>query len=244
MSQRRAGGPGDERTEHVSQVNTLVGPTESLLEELAEVDTRFEHAPPSKVLEWAVERFGDSLGVAASFQDLVLIDLAVDADPNIEIIFLDTEAHFPETLDFVDEAVRRYELNLTVTKPGPEAAAVPCGADGCCALRKVAPLRRSLEGKDAWITGLKRVDATTRTEAPIVSWDDQFGLVKINPLATWTEDDVDCYVRDYGLPSHPLRSQGYVSIGCAPTTRPTGSDEDPRSGRWSGSGKIECGLHG
>jgi phosphoadenosine phosphosulfate reductase len=228
----------------VSQVNTLVGPSESLLEELADVDARLEHAPPSKVLDWAVERFGSSLAVAASFQDLVLIDLAVDADPNMEILFLDTEAHFPETLDFVEEARRRYELNLTVTRPGPEAAAWPCGTERCCALRKVEPLRRAVSGKGAWITGLKRVDAPTRSAAPIVSWDDSFGLVKINPLATWTEDDIDCYVADHQLPSHPLRSRGYVSIGCAPTTRPVAEGEDPRSGRWADSGKTECGLHG
>jgi phosphoadenosine phosphosulfate reductase len=215
-----------------------------LLEELAEADARLEHAPPSKVLAWAVERFGSSLAMAASFQDLVLIDLAVDVDPEMEIVFLDTEAHFPETLDYVEEARRRYELNMTVTRPGPEAADFPCGTDRCCELRKVEPLRRALTGKDAWITGLKRVDAPTRSAAPIVSWDDSFGLVKINPLATWTEDDIDSYVRDHQLPSHPLRSRGYVSIGCAPTTRPVGDGEDPRSGRWSGTAKVECGLHG
>lgn len=228
----------------MSHLSTLVGPSESLLVELEEADARLEHAPPGKVLDWAVERFGGSLAVAASFQDLVLIDLAVDADPEMEVVFLDTEGHFPETIAFVEEARRRYELNLTVTKPGPEAAAWPCGTERCCALRKVEPLRRALAGKAAWVTGLKRVDAATRSEAPIVSWDDSFGLVKINPLASWTEDDIDCYVVDHQLPSHPLRSRGYVSIGCAPTTRPTAEGEDPRSGRWADSGKTECGLHG
>ena len=212
-------------------------------EELRAVDARLATAPASKAIEWAVAEFGRDLVLAASFQDVVLIDLAVKADPGIEVVFLDTEAHFPETLAFVDEVRARYDLNLTVTHPGPDAAGSPCGSDNCCQLRKVAPLRRALEGKGAWLTSLKRSDAPTRADAPVVSWDAAFGLVKVNPLATWTDDDVDSYVADHGLPVHPLLSQGYRSIGCAPTTRPTAPGEDPRAGRWSGTGKTECGLH-
>jgi phosphoadenosine phosphosulfate reductase len=215
-----------------------------LIEELAERSAQFETAPAGKVVAWSIERFGTSMVVAASFQDIVLVDLAVSADPSLEIVFLDTGFHFPETLEFVDRVRDRYGLNLTITHPGPEAESTPCGAEGCCRVRKVAPLRRALAGRQAWLTALKRVDATTRTAAPIVSWDEGFGLVKVNPLATWTEDDIASYLADHGLPAHPLIAQGYLSIGCAPTTRPVAAGEDPRAGRWSGSDKTECGLHG
>jgi phosphoadenosine phosphosulfate reductase len=213
------------------------------LAELAELDRGFETAPASKVLRWAVDTCGDRLVLAASFEDIVLIDLATKIAPGIEVVFLDTEAHFPETLAFVEDVRARYDLNLTVTRPGPEAAAHPCGTAQCCRFRKVEPLRRALEGKSAWLTSLKRADGPSRADAPIVGWDDSFGLVKVNPLATWTADDVTTYLRDHGLPAHPLVARGYQSIGCAPTTRPVADGEDARSGRWSGLDKSECGLH-
>jgi phosphoadenosine phosphosulfate reductase len=212
-------------------------------EDLALVNKRFEGAPASSIIGWAVDTFGDSLALAASFEDIVLIDLATKAAPGIEIVFLDTEAHFPETLAFVESIRARYDLNLTVTRPGPEAAAHPCGSEQCCQFRKVEPLRRALAGKDAWMTSLKRSDGPTRASAPIVSWDATFGLMKVNPLATWTDDDIASYLADHELPAHPLVSRGYRSIGCAPTTRPVAIGEDPRAGRWSGLDKSECGLH-
>lgn len=218
-------------------------PPESLLEELAAADARLAHAPASKVVEWAVDRFGGDLVLAASFQDVVLVDLAVAVDPALQVVFCDTGFHFPETLAFVEQVRDRYGLNLTVTHPGPEAAAWPCGSARCCAVRKVEPLRELLANKQAWLTALKRVDAPTRADAPVVGWDDVFGVVKVNPLATWTDSDVDSYLADHGLPVHPLVSQGYRSIGCAPTTRPVADGEDPRAGRWAGTGKTECGLH-
>jgi phosphoadenosine phosphosulfate reductase len=212
-------------------------------DELAALNQEFESAPAGKVVRWAVDTFGQSVVLAASFEDVVLIDLATRVAPGIEVIFLDTEAHFPETLAFVEEIRDRYSLNLTVTKPGPEAAAHPCGSDQCCQFRKVAPLRQAVQGSRAWLTALKRVDAASRANAPIVSWDDAFGLVKVNPLATWTNDDIASYLADHDLPVHPLVSQGYLSIGCAPTTRPVRDGEDPRAGRWAGLDKSECGLH-
>ena len=212
-------------------------------EDLALLSKEFETAPASSVIRWAVGEFGDSLALAASFEDIVLIDLATRVAPDIEVVFLDTEAHFPETLAFVEEVRERYDLNLTVTKPGPEAAAHPCGSAQCCQFRKVEPLKRAVAGKSAWLTSLKRSDGPTRADAPIVSWDTSFGLVKVNPLATWTDDDVSSYLADHDLPRHPLVSQGYRSIGCAPTTRPVAEGEDPRAGRWAGLDKTECGLH-
>ncbi len=216
---------------------------DGLAAELAHVDERFAHAPASKVVEWAVDRFGQHLVLAASFQDVVLVDLAVKVDAGIEVVFCDTGAHFPETLEFVEEVRALYGLNLTVTRPGADAAGWPCGTARCCELRKVEPLRRVLADKRAWLTSLKRVDAPTRAHAPVVGWDAVFGVVKVNPLATWTDEDVDSYLRDHDLPVHPLVSKGYLSIGCAPTTSPVAEGEDRRAGRWAGTGKTECGLH-
>jgi phosphoadenosine phosphosulfate reductase len=212
-------------------------------EDLALVSKQFETAPASAVIRWAAGEFGDDLVLAASFEDIVLIDLATKVVPDIEVVFLDTEAHFPETLAFVEEVRARYELNLTVTKPGPEAAAYPCGSAQCCQFRKVEPLKKAVSGKAGWLTSLKRSDGPTRADTAIVSWDAAFGLVKVNPLATWTDDDVASYLADHDLPVHPLWSQGYRSIGCAPTTRPVAEGEDARAGRWSGLDKTECGLH-
>jgi phosphoadenosine phosphosulfate reductase len=212
-------------------------------EELALVSEEFEKAPASVVIRWAAQEFGDSLVLAASFEDIVLIDLATKVASDIEVIFLDTGAHFPETLAFVEAVRARYDLNLTVTKPGPEAAAHPCGSAQCCQFRKVEPLKKAVQGKAAWLTSLKRTDGPTRADTPIVSSDATFGLVKVNPLASWTDDDVASYLADHDLPVHPLWSQGYRSIGCAPTTRPVGQGEDARAGRWSGLDKTECGLH-
>ncbi len=211
--------------------------------EIDEQSIAFETAPAGLILSWAVERFGLDLALACSFQDAVLIDIAVQVHPGMEVVFLDTGSHFPETLDYVETIRRRYDLNLTVTKPAAGADQWPCGSAQCCEYRKVRPLKDALAGKAAWVTGLKRVDAPTRRDAPIVSFDDGWGLVKVNPLATWTEQDVAGYMADHGIPEHPLLSKGYLSIGCAPTTRPVGEGEDPRAGRWSDSDKVECGLH-
>ena len=218
-------------------------PEAELLDELASADAEMEAAPAGKVISWALERFGHSLVLACSFQDVVIVDLVHAQDPTIEVVFLDTKAHFPETLDLVERSRARYDLNLTVTKPGPDAAAWPCGSARCCEFRKVEPLKGALAGKAAWITGLKRVDAATRAAIRVVGFDDAFGLVKINPLATWTDEDIASYEADHDLPVHPLMTQGYRSIGCAPTTRPVADGEDPRAGRWADSDKTECGLH-
>jgi phosphoadenosine phosphosulfate reductase len=227
----------------VSETTTVTAP-EGLVQALEEANARLGSAPPSKAVEWAVAEYGGRLALAASFQDIVLIDLAVKVDPGIEVVFLDTGAHFPETLAFVEEVRARYDLNLVVTHPGPEAETWPCGSARCCELRKVAPLRAALAGKSAWLTALKRSDAPTRAAAPVVGWDHAFGLVKVNPMAAWSDDDIESYLTDHGLPAHPLVARGYRSIGCAPTTRPTAVGEDPRAGRWAESGKTECGLHG
>jgi phosphoadenosine phosphosulfate reductase len=192
---------------------------------------------------WVIEHFGDRYAVASSFQDAALVDLAVKADPGAEIIFLDTGFHFPETLAFVERLRKIWNLNLTTTHPAIGREESPCGSPRCCELRKVVPLNAALEGRQAWITGLKRVDTPERTGAPILAWDPPRNMVKVNPLATWTDEDVDDYLAELGLPLHPLTYVGYVSIGCAPTTQPVADGHHPREGRWPGSDKTECGLH-
>ncbi len=134
--------------------------------DLSDLSAEFETAPASEVVSWAVDRFGRSLTLACSFEDCVIIHLVTRVAPDIEVVFLDTGAHFPETLEYVERVKERYNLNLRVERPGPEAADWPCGSARCCELRKVVPLARALSGKSAWITGLKRVDASTRVEAP------------------------------------------------------------------------------
>lgn len=212
---------------------------------LAEVSDSLESAPASSVVAWAWERYGDSLVLAMSGQDCVLLDMAIRVAHDIEVVFLDTQYHFPETLDYIESLRDRYSLNLTVMRPeiAPDELWLD-DPDGCCQARKIDPLARALEGKQAWMTGLRRAESPTRATAPIVGYDLARGLVKVNPLATWTDVDVETYARDRGLPIHPLRERGYTSIGCWPCTRPVADHEHPRAGRWAGTDKIECGLHG
>jgi len=216
-------------------------------EELASVSEQLEQLPVREAaigaIAWVLEQFGDDVVVASSFQDAVLVDLVVKARPDIEIVFLDTEYHFPETLAFVERLRKIWNLNLTTMHPTVGKDEFPCGSPRCCEVRKVEPLNRALEGKAAWVTGLKRVDTPERETAPIVAWDPARDMVKVNPVATWTDDDIDQYLDDHGLPRHPLTYVGYVSIGCAPTTQPIAEGQNPREGRWPGSDKTECGLH-
>lgn len=214
------------------------------LDELARVSAEFEIAPPTRIIAWAYDFYGDGLVMASSFQDCVLIDLATQVVPDIEIVFLDTQYHFAETEWYVDQVRRRYDLNLTVMSPEvPRDDRWMDSVDDCCRVRKVEPLERALEGRSAWMTGLRRVESPSRAGAPIVAWDERRGLVKVNPLATWTDADIDGYVRDHDLPRHPLNDKGYPSIGCWPCTNPVAPGDDPRSGRWTGTDKVECGIN-
>jgi phosphoadenosine phosphosulfate reductase len=214
------------------------------LRELAAASTALEHKPATAAIEWAAERFGDGLVLASSFQDCVLIDLVSQVAPNIEVVFLDTQYHFAETLWYVETVQRRYGLNLRVIGPDiePDDRWLD-DPDACCAARKVVPMAKALAGRTAWMTGLRRDEAPTRVNTPVVGYDVGRGMVKVNPIATWTEADVARYSTDRGLPEHPLREKGYASIGCWPCTRPVGDGEDERAGRWAGLDKLECGLH-
>lgn len=227
----------------VSQASEHATRRRGSVEEYERIDAKLENAEAAEICRWAIDRFGRDLVVAASFQDCVLVDLVHKTDPGAEFVFLDTGFHFPETLAFVDEVTERYGLNLTVLRPAIPPDESPCGTPRCCELRKVEPLNALLREKSAWITGLKRVDTPERTNAPVVAWDALRELVKVNPLARWTDGDIDAYIAEHHLPRHPLNAKGYVSIGCAPTTRPVATGEDPRAGRWPDSDKTECGLH-
>ena len=219
----------------------MAGPAVLLDDELAELNRTFESAPASKAVRWAVDRFSPRLSLLSSMTDAVLIDLAVNVEPSIEVVFIDTGHHFPETLETVELVRRRYGLDLRIITVGPDPA--PLGEDGCCSATKVLQLDRALVGRDAWMSGLRRADASTRADAPIVGLDRR-GLVKINPLATWTDDDVAGYIADHDVPVNPLVFRGYLSVGCQPCTKPVAEGADPRSGRWAGSARTECGLHG
>ena len=207
------------------------------------LSAQFEGASAEDVVAWAVERFARGLSLVCSFQNCVLIDLVTRVDPKVDVIFLDTGAHFAETLTYVERVETQYQLKLRVITPDTDADSWPCGSERCCELRKTAPLARALEGQDAWMSGIKRVDSSERADTPIISWDQTRGLVKINPVATWSHDDVAHYEADRKLPIHPLFRKGYLSIGCSPTTRPISVLEDRRAGRWPGTDKTECGLH-
>lgn len=211
------------------------------------IPASLETAQPADVVRWAADAFGTGgLVVTASFEDAVLVHVAATAVPGIEITLLDTQYLFAETRWLVDELTTRLDLNLRVVHPLPHV--VPdnlwqTDVEACCAARKVEPLARAVEGKQAWITGVRRADGPTRANAPVAAYDIGRGLVKINPLAAYTDDDMALYLHLHDLPVHPLVDKGYASIGCWPCTRPIAPGEDKRAGRWSGNAKTECGLH-
>jgi phosphoadenosine phosphosulfate reductase len=217
----------------------VAGHSLQLNDELAELTRSFEAAPASTVVRWAVDRFSPHLSLLASMTDAVLIDIAVKVDPSIEVVFIDTGHHFPETLETVERVRRHYGLNLRVVTVGPEPAPL---VDGCCSAVKVLQLDRALVGRAAWLSGLRRSEASTRAGAPIVGLDRR-SLVKVNPIATWTDDDVAGYVVEHDVPVNPLVFQGYPSVGCQPCTVPVAEGGDPRSGRWAGQSRTECGIH-
>lgn len=211
--------------------------------ELAELSAEFERLPASKIIQWAVDHFSPHLALTASMTDAVLIDLAVKVDPAIEVVFIDTGYHFPETLETVERVRRHYGLNLRImTVPPHDEALWQADPENCCSAVKVGQLDRALAGKAAWMSGLRRVEADSRVNAPIVARDLR-GLVKINPIATWTDHDVAGYIADHGIIVNPLLERGYTSIGCMPCTQLPTDPDDPRSGRWAGRDKTECGLH-
>lgn len=199
-----------------------------------------DDASAQTILAYALERFAPDVAVACSMQDAVVVDLATFIDPGVEVFFLDTGFHFPETLEMARSLQSRYDLNLVVLRAGDGAAVYDTdGVDACCGARKVRPMERYLATKSAWVSGLRRGETPARAHARALEWDAARGLVKVNPLLSWSDADVERYVAEHNLPVNPLRHRGYGSIGCAPCTVPAVG----REGRWAGTAKLECGLH-
>jgi phosphoadenosine phosphosulfate reductase len=209
-------------------------------------------ATAQQLLAWAAETFGARLIVASNMQDAVLVDLAAKAQPGVEILFLETGYHFAETIGTRDAVEQVYDVRM-VNAQAKQSVAEQDASEGkdlfardpnrCCALRKVAPLQDTLAKYDAWVTGVRRVEAPTRANTPLITYDEKFGLVKINPIAAWSDEEMQAYIDENGILVNPLVDAGYPSIGCAPCTAKPAPGADPRSGRWAGTSKIECGLH-
>ena len=224
-------------------------------EQLAKWSEQLEEKTPQEILQWAVDKFQPGLTMACSFggpSGMVLLDMVSQIDPTVEVFYLDTDFLFPETYATRDKAIERYGMQPVgyKSKFTPEQQAKQYGdelwlsdPDLCCDLRKVEPNARALEGKRAWIAGIRRDQGESRGDAPIVQWDEKFGLVKVLPLVTWLEADVWAYILKNDVPYNPLHDQSYPSIGCTYCTKPVAKGADPRSGRWQGTGKTECGIH-
>jgi len=236
-------------TELISRTET----TEAALRALAdEAEARFADRPAAEVLAWAGQTFGSNLVLASSMADTHLVHLGQTVVPGIDVLFLDTGYHFAETIGTRDAVAAVYDVNIVTILPLRTVAEQDAefGAqlhdrnpEQCCALRKVEPLERGLAPYTAWINGMRRVDAPTRKDIRTVDYDAKRGMVKISPIAAWTDEDVEAYVEQHGVLVNPLFQDGYTSIGCAPCTRRTAPGEDPRAGRWAGFAKTECGLH-
>ncbi|WP_041782031.1 phosphoadenylyl-sulfate reductase [Mycolicibacterium chubuense] len=236
--------------------------TETDLQDLAERGAAElgPDATAEELLRWTDENFGGAGGpahgsgyiVASNMQDAVLVDLASKVRPGVDVLFLDTGYHFAETIGTRDAVEAVYDVNVVNVRPESTVAEQDAllgknlferSPNECCRLRKVEPLSKALRGYSAWVTGIRRVEAPTRANAPLISWDKAFGLVKINPLAAWTDEQMQNYIDTNGILVNPLVDEGYPSIGCAPCTAKPVAGADPRSGRWAGKAKIECGLH-
>jgi phosphoadenosine phosphosulfate reductase len=229
------------------------GRSEAELQELVRhAGAELEVAPAEVILEWAVATFGERFCVTSSMADAVLAHLASQVAPGIDVVFLDTGYHFAETIGTRDAVEATLPVNLVNVTPAQPVAQQDASygkdlfardPDLCCALRKVAPLGEALRAYDAWATGLRRAETHDRVIAPVIGWDQEKRKVKVSPLARWTDDDVERYIAENDVLVNPLRYDGYPSIGCWPCTRRVAPGEDPRSGRWAGTGKTECGIN-
>jgi phosphoadenosine phosphosulfate reductase len=211
-----------------------------------------EDADALDVLRWAAATFGSRFCVTSSMEDAVVAHLASRALPGVDVVFLDTGYHFPETIGTRDAVAAVMDVNVITLTPEQTVAEQDAqygprlhdrDPDLCCALRKVAPLEAGLRAYDAWATGLRRDESPTRANTPVVGWDARRRKVKIAPIARWTQEDVERYVAEHGVLTNPLLMDGYASVGCAPCTRRVLEGEDVRAGRWAGSAKTECGIH-
>lgn len=224
-------------------------------DELNAVNLRLRDRSAEQVLEWATAHFGRQIVLTCSFggaSGMVLLDMVSRLGRGTPVVFLDTDLLFPETYALAEAAARRYGVKIERRHPaqtlaeqerleGPQLYSHD--PDRCCGIRKVAPLADALRPYRAWISGIRRDQSSTRAGTELVQWSARHNLVKINPLAYWTERDVWRYIQANNVPYNSLLDQGYPSLGCAPCTRPAGAEGDMRSGRWAGFAKTECGIH-
>ncbi|WP_100406859.1 phosphoadenylyl-sulfate reductase [Bacillus solitudinis] len=219
------------------------------------LNNQLERKDSLEVLKWAYQTFGDDLVYSCSFgaEGMVLIDLISKIKKDASIIFLDTDFHFKETYELIEQVKARYpKMNIQLIKPGltPQEQAKEHGEelwlsnpDKCCDLRKLIPLQQELDKYSAWISGLRREQSPTRANTQFVNKDNRFKSIKICPLIHWTEEEIWMYIDLHKLPYNELHDKSYPSIGCENCTKPVKEGEDPRSGRWANSEKTECGLH-
>jgi phosphoadenosine phosphosulfate reductase len=209
-------------------------------------------AAPDDILRWAMATFDDRICVTSSMTDALIVYMASAIRPGIDVIFLDTGFHFAETIGTRDAVAAVYPVNLINVMPSRTVAEQDAelgprlyarNPDLCCYLRKVEPLERALRRYDAWITGVRRDETVERRDARPVEWDGRRQMVKVNPIVSWAQKQADDYLAENGILVNPLVYDGYPSIGCSPCTRRVEAGEDPRSGRWAGTGKTECGIH-
>jgi phosphoadenosine phosphosulfate reductase len=219
-------------------------------------------ASAEELLRWTDETFGRDIGaglpatsgyvVASNMQDAVLVAMAAKVRPGVDVLFLDTGYHFAETIGTRDAVEAVYGVNVVNVTPEKTVAEqdqllgkdlFASDAAACCRMRKVEPLGKALKGYSAWVTGIRRIEAPTRANAPLISFDKAFGLVKINPIAAWSDEEMQAYIDANDVLVNPLVHEGYPSIGCLPCTAKPVEGADPRSGRWAGQSKTECGLH-
>ena len=238
-------------TRGLAQRNILEDPEQmrTLAEQAAE---DLADAPAEEVIRWAVDTFGERICVTSSMTDAVIIHLAAAVQPGIDVVFLDTGYHFAETIGTRDAVEAVYPVKLLNITPSrtvheQDAALGPRlygrNPDLCCYFRKVVPLERALDPYDAWITGVRREETNARSDTKAVQWDPRRQMVKVNPIVAWSQDQVDAYIAEQGVLVNPLVYDGYPSIGCSTCTMKVEAGADPRSGRWAGTGKTECGLH-
>jgi phosphoadenosine phosphosulfate reductase len=221
---------------------------------LTEANRVLAGASPQEILRWAIDSFAPKLTMATAFgpEGCVILHMLSEIEPKTRVFNLDTGYQFAETLELRERIARRYGIEVEMVRAeqsvpeyeagngGPIYATDP---DRCCRDRKIIPLRRAVEGYDAWISAIRADQSLHRAKADVVGWDAKFGLVKINPLLKWTKRDVWAFVVTNDVPYNPLHDQGYPSIGCWPCTRPVAQGADERAGRWAGQAKTECGLH-
>ena len=214
-------------------------------EEITAAARDLEHATPVEIVRWAADRVGTAITVTCSFEDVVLAHVAATAVPGIEIVMIDTQYLFAETQWLAEELRKNFDANLRIVHP---LRVTPDNlwqrdTEACCNVRKVQPLNAVLSEKAGWVTGVRRIDGPTRAETPVVTLDATRNVLKINPLALYSDEEMERYEFLHELPRNPLKDRGYPSIGCWPCTKPVAEGEDKRAGRWAGQAKTECGLH-